>query len=216
MSWLTRLLPYVEQDALWGDAIRAFATNKWFESPPHVPILGRVMPIFACPSDATSQQQWDLGAFQVAFTDYQGNEGTTQVKRDGVLFLDSRIRFADIQDGTSNTLLVGERPPSEDHNLGWWYAGWGQDQDGSAEYVLCVNEMNTSGTRSSTCPLGPYEFAPGNARDPCDAFHFWSLHPGGANFAFADGSVHFMAYSAASIMPALATRAGGEVVSAPD
>ncbi len=34
----------------------------------------------------------------------------------------------------------------------------------------------------------------------------------GANFLFCDGSVHFIPYSAAGIMPALATRAGGEVV----
>ena len=47
-------------------------------------------------------------------------------------------------------------------------------------------------------------------------FHFWSPHPGGANFAFADGSVRFLRYSADSIMPALATRAGGEVVSVPE
>ena len=35
---------------------------------------------------------------------------------------------------------------------------------------------------------------------------------GGTNFLFADGSVHFLAYSAASVVPALATRAGGEVI----
>jgi prepilin-type processing-associated H-X9-DG protein len=42
--------------------------------------------------------------------------------------------------------------------------------------------------------------------------HFWSQHPGGANWAFADGSVRFLRYANASLMPALATRAGGEVV----
>lgn len=47
-------------------------------------------------------------------------------------------------------------------------------------------------------------------------FHFWSLHSGGANFAFADGSVRFLRYSAEPIMPALATRAGGEAVSLPE
>ena len=50
----------------------------------------------------------------------------------------------------------------------------------------------------------------------CDAFHFWSLHPGGAHFLFVDGSVHFLSYSAASILPALATRAGGEAVTVPE
>jgi prepilin-type processing-associated H-X9-DG protein len=46
-------------------------------------------------------------------------------------------------------------------------------------------------------------------------FHFWSLHPGGAHFLYADGSVHFLGYDADAILPALATRAGGEVVSLP-
>jgi len=38
-------------------------------------------------------------------------------------------------------------------------------------------------------------------------FHFWSLHAGGANFVFVDAHVQFIAYSAAKVMPALATRA---------
>ena len=46
--------------------------------------------------------------------------------------------------------------------------------------------------------------------------HFWSVHPGGAHFAFADGSVRFLKYSADPILPALATRAGGESVAVPD
>jgi len=46
-------------------------------------------------------------------------------------------------------------------------------------------------------------------------FHFWSPHPGGAHFVFADATVRFLDYSAAPIMPALASRAGGEAVSVP-
>ena len=38
-------------------------------------------------------------------------------------------------------------------------------------------------------------------------FHYWSLHQGGANFVFADCHMQFIAYSAAKVMPALATRA---------
>jgi hypothetical protein len=34
--------------------------------------------------------------------------------------------MADITDGLSNTLMVGERPPSSDFQYGWWYAGAGQ------------------------------------------------------------------------------------------
>lgn len=59
---------------------------------------------------------------------------------------------------------------------------------------------------------GPFRFGPGRTANPCDRYHFWSLHPGGAHFLFADGSVHFLPYAAASVMVPLATRAGGEVV----
>ena len=45
--------------------------------------------------------------------------------------------------------------------------------------------------------------------------HFWSLHGAGANFLLADGSVRFITNQQAGILPLLATRAGGEIVSLP-
>jgi hypothetical protein len=47
-------------------------------------------------------------------------------------------------------------------------------------------------------------------------FHFWSPHIGETHFAYADGLVRFLGYSADSVMPALATRAGRESVTVPD
>ena len=55
-----------------------------------------------------------------------------------------------------------------------------------------------------------------SVREQCDLFHFWRLHVGGAHFAFADGSVRFLSYSVNPLMPALASRAGGEAVTLPD
>jgi hypothetical protein len=52
--------------------------------------------------------------FHIALTSYLGVEGQDLYSRDGVLFQDSAIRFADITDGASNTLLAGERPASAD------------------------------------------------------------------------------------------------------
>jgi len=49
-----------------------------------------------------------------------------------------------------------------------------------------------------------------------NGYHFWSPHPGGANFALADGSVRLLNYSANALMPALASRAGGEVAAVPE
>jgi prepilin-type N-terminal cleavage/methylation domain-containing protein/prepilin-type processing-associated H-X9-DG protein len=216
MSWLTRLLPHLEQDALWKQALQAYAKDPFFETPPHLPILGHVLPIFTCPSDSRTLSPWDFGPFQVAFTAYLGVSGWDRSSLDGLFYVDSSVRLADITDGLSNTLAVGERPPSADHRFGWWYAGWGQARDGSAEYLLGVRERNFA-TGYEACPDGPYEYAPGRPNYPCDVFHFWSLHFGaGANFLYADGSVHFVAYSAAPLMPALATRSGGEAVTPPE
>jgi prepilin-type processing-associated H-X9-DG protein len=110
----------------------------------------------------------------------------------------------------------GERPPSADFWYGWWYAGYGQAGTGSADMLLGVRERNLGGPFVSDCPAGPYHFREGRADNQCDLFHFWSLHPGGAHFLFADGSVRFLAYSADAILPALATRAGGEPVDSLD
>ena len=199
---------------MWDDAISAYAQSPFFlDNPPHTG-LSTVMPMFSCPADTRTLAQSTKSGPMVAFTAYLGVDGTDQLKKDGILFVDSSVRISDITDGTSNTIMVGERPPSAREDLGWWYAGWGQSKDGSGDMDLGAQELNLS--YYLDCPPGPYVFGPGAISNDCDAFHFWSLHPGGANFAFADGSVHFMAYSAASIMPALATRAGGEVVSAPD
>lgn len=209
MSWLTRLLPYLEQEALWKQALEAYRADPFFETPPHQPILGRVMPLFTCPADPTSQEVGDIGTFRAAFTSYLGVSGVDYSTFDGVLYLDSAVRFADIKDGLSNTIAVGERPHSPDKIYGWWYAGWGQRKDGSVDHLLGVRERNVL-LGYNDCPRGPYDYAPGQLTNKCDLFHFWSLHSGGANFLFADGTVRFLKYISNDIMPILSTRAGGD------
>ena len=176
------------------------------------------MSIFACPSDprADQVQLAQREKIHVALTCYLGVEGQNLYSRDGVLFKDSAIRIADITDGTSNTLLAGERPASTDCQYGWWYAGVGQRFSGSAEMVLGVREPNLLLVTRGSCPPGIYSYAPGSLSNQCDIFHFWSPHIGGAFFLFADGSAHFLPYAAVSVMPALASRDGGEVVSLPN
>src|SRR5262249_28649516 len=97
----------------------------------------------------------------------------------------------------SQTVMVGERPPSADFRYGWWYAGDGQGDTGSADMLLGVRERNMADDDTFRgCPAGPYNFKAGELANQCDALHFWSLHAGGAHFLFADGSVHFLSYSA--------------------
>ena len=82
--------------------------------------------------------------------------------------------------------------------------------------LLGARERNFGGEFVAACPAGPYHFGPGRLHEQCDLFHLWSLHPGGAHFLFADGSVHFLGYGADAVLPALATRSGGEVAAVPD
>jgi prepilin-type processing-associated H-X9-DG protein/prepilin-type N-terminal cleavage/methylation domain-containing protein len=218
LGWPARVLPFVEQQPLWGRIEEVFRTapDGPIRRPPHAEILAIVVPVFGCPADPRVQSvQLAYGTLPVASTSYLGVVGINQPRRDGVLYVDSAVRLADIADGTSNTLLFGERPPSADFVFGWWYRGWGQGRDGSADMVLGVRERNFLGGRYP-CPPGPYTFGPGKLDNQCDMFHFWSPHPGGAHFAFADGSVRFLRYEAEPLMAALATRSGGEAVSVPD
>jgi prepilin-type processing-associated H-X9-DG protein len=215
-SWLAKLLPYVEQQELWRLTQVAYQKEPYFVmNPPHVG-LDYVVGVFTCPADGRVSSAQDSRGYHVALTSYLGLEGLNLNSNDGVLYLDSRVRIQDIVDGTSNTILVGERPPGPDFWYGWWYGGYGQRKpSGSGDMVLGAREINDSVDLQS-CAVGPYEFAPGKLSEHCDVFHFWSLHSGGANFLFCDGSVHFLTYDAAPLMPALATRAGREPVSLPD
>lgn len=171
----------------------------------------------------------------VALSGYFGVSGTNLHSGDGVLFFNNRIRLPDISDGAGNTIVVGERPAVDPSVFGWWYAGIGQfvprrpgsrkdnlrqrltydgTFTGSASQTLGAAELNmqSSGySKYDNCPPGPYTYGPGNIRNPCDSFHFWSLHPGGAHFLFGDASVHFLGYGIGSNLVKLATRSGKEV-----
>lgn len=218
MSWLTHLLPHIGQDNLWLVTEHAYKQSAWpLNNPPHIG-LSTLISTYHCPSDArvAVTQLAARENIHVALTSYLGIEGKNLSSRDGILFRDSRVRIGDITHGTSQTLLAGERPPSVDFQFGWSYAGAGQAFTGSADSVLGVEEENILPYSFAPCIQGVYRFSQGHIRNQCDMFHFWSLHPGGANFLFADGSVHFLSYSAAPIMPALAARNGGEVASIPD
>lgn len=216
MTWLTRLLPYLEQEPLWQQARSEY--DRW----PH-PFVGgfhtsgRVqIRLFTCPSDGRlSGPQRTHNERVVGLTSYVGVLGRDYMQPTGVLFAKSSVRLTYITDGTSQTLAVGERPPSADFWYGWWYAGVGQHRTGSGDMLLGVEEINDRSRYAAHCERGPYRFSRGSVSEQCDLFHYWSLHSGGGKFVFADGSVRFLRYEASDQMPALASRSGGEVVSLP-
>jgi prepilin-type processing-associated H-X9-DG protein len=217
MSWQTYLLPFIEQQSLWDLSISAFRTDPYFvNNPPHVG-LGKTIKLYACTSDPVAHSpQKAQGSLLVALTSYLGNAGLNYQSKDGMLFTDSLVGLHSVSDGTSNTIMVGERPPPPDFRFGWWYAGAGQNGGGSCDMFLGASELNAlhglpDEVDYKACASGPYSFAAGTSSNSCDAFHFWSYHSGGANFLFGDGSTRFLAYTATSVLPDLATRAGGEV-----
>ncbi len=208
LHWHARLLPYLELEILWTATVKAFAESpRIIRNPPHI---GRdtTIPLFQCPSE----DPYAEGPYPFPpATSYMGVSGTKTWSQNGVLFLDSHVRLTDITDGATNTLVVGERPPNRQKQVGQWYGiiphGYNIDA-----FLGVTEEGNPSYIHH--CPIGPYQFELGSFTDQCSLMHFWSVHSGGGHFAFADGSVHFLLYSAAPILPALATRAGGESVAA--
>jgi prepilin-type N-terminal cleavage/methylation domain-containing protein/prepilin-type processing-associated H-X9-DG protein len=234
-SWMALSMQYYEQDNLYkvaDDFAHGPGTDYWpwgeGGSQPN-PALSQVVKLFVCPNDyredfATTVYQPGFPPITVAFTEYLGVCGVdlnseTQDKR-GILYLQSKVRIAEITDGTSNTLLVGERPPSTDLVWGWWFAGAGYNDQGTGDVLLGARE-NRYWTYISHYPdilpgscQGPVTvgLAPGKLTEDCDQAHFWSLHNGGTNFLLADGSARFVSYSFDNILPELCTRNGGEVL----
>jgi prepilin-type N-terminal cleavage/methylation domain-containing protein len=238
-SWMARILPFVEQDNLWRQAdnyARTVDSDPWTGNlpgqPTGNPALRTTLSVYVCPADnrvlASEYVSGKGGNLTVAFDEYLGVSGIhsygpgQESKHEGLFFTRSHIKFADISDGLSNTLAVGERPPSADLIYGWWFAGAGQSggTTGSSDVILGINEINFS---YRNCPGYNrawedyhYQFGPGDINDNCSEFHFWSLHPGGAHFLLADGSTQYYSYSInQDVLTAMATRAGGEPVESP-
>ena len=146
-----------------------------------------------------------IGMFQVRSNSF--------VPAPGMLSRSPGPNFGQVTDGLSATLMVGERPPLATGQAGRWYSVYGvgglfPGPDG------CMLIPESSVFAQDPCTPSGRGFGPGRLDNPCDRYHFWSLHPGGGNFLFADGSVRFFHYSAAPILPALATRSGNEIVNA--
>lgn len=210
-TWSTLILAYIDQQPLWQDSLIALrTTTNCFQSPPHRG-LGTLIPIYRCPTDGrmTSTHASPSGA-AIAFTSYLGVAGGANNVFDGTIgCYPDGASFASIFDGLSNTVMVGERPPPDEFDAGFCYTrvsnGGGYSRSGPHNAM----PMFTGGA-------GAFMFGPGRTDNPGDKMHFWSLHPKGANFLFADGSVRFISYSARGIMISLATRNGGEFVELPD
>jgi prepilin-type N-terminal cleavage/methylation domain-containing protein/prepilin-type processing-associated H-X9-DG protein len=229
------LLPYFEQDNLYkqwdniDDRNNVGGTNAR---------SAQVIKILLCPSDPLPEPvvqltaanwhtpSWSWGSY--GMSSYGGNAGKRSVywgppptfpymTRDGVFFIDSRVRLTDITDGASNTFLFGERyhrdPQDDIQQPLVWPGSTAIGQLGRWGYVADAGAMGNA-TLSTAAPIN-YQVPPGGDLSTVEDRDcaFGSGHPGGANFAFADGSVRFLSENTPlATLQALSTRAGGEVV----
>jgi len=202
----------------WGD----FWAN-WATAQPN-PALGTLLETYQCPADTRVLSVSTQDGMRIAFTSYLGVSGIRgdlinqgKPPGDGILYWKSGpggiiegVKLVDIVDGTSNTFMVGERPPSADLEYGWWFAGAGYDGSGTGDVVLGARDVGLASALG--CPSSKVGLQMGRINDPCDQVHFWSLHAGGVNFLRGDGSVRMVPYGTDRILPALVTRNGGEAI----
>lgn len=227
LPWLVYVLPFMGEEAVWQKTLSDCQSSPITHiGPPHTG-MKTVIPSYTCPADGrlgTVHRVTDgpLAGTLVALGSYLGvaGDGTPGINgwssQNGILFTSSKIRISEVLDGTSQTLLIGERPPSPEFYYGWWYAPTEANAGLQTLAIRGLKGWINGSPPGIECPAGPYSYQVGKLSDVCDSNHFWSLHSGGANFAFCDGSVRFIPYTASGILPALATRAGGEVTSSLD
>jgi prepilin-type N-terminal cleavage/methylation domain-containing protein/prepilin-type processing-associated H-X9-DG protein len=214
-AWGVYILPFLEQQNLYNQYNLSLPVQN---SPATVTVLNT----YLCPSDFTPST-----AFAVTGSSWAtickappcsyaaccgGGVSTTAATGNGVFYRNSQTRLTDITDGTSHTLFIQERAFAKVQgtwvgaisggycNQGLYNPGAvpGKLGQGAADLVLVHAGTNNN-------PSG---------RNLDDAS---SMHTGGSNFLFADGSVHFIRNITSNsvdslILQAMGTKAGGEVL----
>jgi prepilin-type N-terminal cleavage/methylation domain-containing protein/prepilin-type processing-associated H-X9-DG protein len=195
-GWGAMALPYVEQNGIYEQVNFGLGTGLGG----NLSLIALSIPTFRCPSeigpDSISCVSLDDPSFELASGNYCGSEG--------VLSSMSSVRIAQITDGTSQTLMLGERlvQPGGPTSLPFTSAWCGQ--------VAFADEYDLR----SVPYLLPESNHPING-SPTDPLCFGSRHPQGANFVLADGSCLFLNDGIDSqVFTALGTANGGEIVNA--
>ena len=214
--WSARILPFVEQEPLFGTLIwQESELGNWDNlASPNSKACGLLIPIFRCPSMPVAEHVDNEGIPGRVPTSYRTCAGSNvysddsstlapglpadrmsleQYPLNGMFFGDSAVRLQDVTDGTSKTIMVGES--STDPN----YVKDGQAMDywafGAPQIGAWV-KGGIGGTEysegvGSTGPRMNSRFDP-SLPGTIMEMSFGSYHPSGVVFGFADGSVRLL------------------------
>jgi prepilin-type N-terminal cleavage/methylation domain-containing protein/prepilin-type processing-associated H-X9-DG protein len=231
-AWGTPILPDLEQGQLYNAANFSLS----FMNPAQTTVLTTNLDMFLCPtSPGGPSTTIDYGRSQITlhglstghyiasagWLDSSNVTNTQLLQGNGVFFPNSRVAMSSITDGTSTTLMIGERSANVSA-VAWPGAA------GSSGNVLRLCTMSSWPNHS--CVLGiflvlgrtgpstdviqgnpPVANTPNNPGAGADGF--WSWHPGGCNFLMCDGSARLIKQSISpEVFTALGSRNGGDVV----
>ena len=193
VSWYVQILPYIEQQALSNH----FDIKAGAYAADNADVRRTTVPTFLCPSFPGSDRNMTNTNKEAATNSYAGchddHETPIDADNNGLLFLNSKIRYAEILDGSTQTILIGEIRPGP-KSLGW--------ASGTRATL-----RNTSSLNQGTWPEDSDVEA-----DSLDVGGFGSFHPGGALFTFADGSTRFLTNSIEeTLFKQFGNRADGEI-----
>ena len=199
-SIFVAVLPFMEQRSLFDGINFSFTIYNV----PNYTIHSVGLSALWCTSDSAVSQvvtlpdgaMYEPGVVRMHYTSYAGSTGIwqyweqqdphPQTKMNGLFYQGGAVRLAEIIDGTSNTLFLSERAHSllDDNSRTWWH-WWTSGNYGDT--LFCTLWPMNAFRRTSDI-YGDT----GDARTSAYVSGTSSLHPGGCNFAFADGLVHFL------------------------
>lgn len=216
--WSGHLLPYLEQHPMY----QTIDFNERWNKSPNVESCGSLLSVFRCPSSTADRHLTAQGIPDRVPCNYLACTSGT-VKResgppplagrpdsDGVFFINSGVKLADIIDGSSSTVLVGETV--------FIFKGHGPDNTGTNQFLdhWYIGTLEGYGNEVSES-MGSTGVAVNSFDLPVfvdeKELSFSSRHPGGAQVVLADGSVAFITRGIDPVTwGAMGTRDGREVV----
>jgi prepilin-type N-terminal cleavage/methylation domain-containing protein/prepilin-type processing-associated H-X9-DG protein len=212
VSWLVQILPYMEESSL----ARRFDIAAGAYAGQNSQVRATSVAVLICPSYAGEAKNKEG---TIAYTTYAGCYNDTEepidVNNRGLLFLNSAVRFDEITDGSSKTLLLSEKLPRPD-DLGW--------VSGTRATLRNTTQVQGPNPRFAPPPQSMDMFGDGEMGgepEPQDVAEslivggFGSYHPGMVNAAFADGSSRGIAETIdLSVWRLMGNRADGEIIDA--